>query len=167
MNQKPILNAHNKEEHTPMHTEGLNSPLKRKHGLLLLLAIVCFLYGSCDCLLVKVYPIKISNCSGGKTTIYFKDTDHDELFLSTNGRRSDLWDTNTNIAIFYKPILFKTTGDTLHIMCNKPECFHPQYTDANIIYHWKEGNPLCYKKQAMEDGYKIIHSLWTIDEYDQ
>ena len=141
-------------------------PAKRRF-VYLLAAVTCLIFSGCINLLVKVYPIELGNHSGGKTTVYFKDTDHDELFLSTNGSRSDLWDTNANIAIFYKPIYFKVTGDTLHIMGRKPDCFHPQYTDANIIYHWREGNPLCYEEQARADGYKIIHSLWAIDEYNQ
>ncbi len=164
------LNAHNKQEYPPMHTDGLNTPLKRKLGLLLSLVVVCFLFSGCgllDAFLIKVVPITVANHSRGKTTVYFKDTDHDELFLSTNADRSDLWDTNANIAILYKPVYFKITSDTLHIMCEKPDCFHPELTDAHIIYHWREGNPLCYEKQARADGYKIIHSLWSIDEYNQ
>ena len=150
---------------------------ERKLGLLLKstvfcisLTVVCTLFVICgflDARLVKVVPITVANHSGGEATVYFKDTDHDVLFLSTNADRSDLWDTNANIAIFYKPVYFKTTGDTLHLMCRKPECFHPELTDARIAYHFREGNPLCYEKQARADGYKIIHSLWTIDEYNQ
>ena len=135
---------------------------KHRFGLFIV-AIVGVMFGGC----VKVYPIEVGDHSGGKTTIYFKDNDHDELFLSTHGSHSDLWDTTANIAIFYKPIYLKTTDDTLHIMCRKPECFHPELTDACIIYHWKEENPLCYENRARADGYKIIHSLWTIDEYNQ
>ncbi len=122
--------------------------------------------GLSSCLnhLVKVEPITLGNSSGGKTTVYFKDTNHDELFLSITDKHSDLWDSNANIAIFYKPIYYKIAGDSLHIMCEKPDSFHPELTDAKIIYHWREGNPLCYEKQARADGYKIIHSLWTIEE---
>lgn len=138
--------------------------------MVLLATLACCLFLGCsflDHLLVKVIPIRLGNSSGGETTVYFKDTNHDELILSTNGKRSDVWDTNSNIAIFYKPVFFKISGDTLHIMCEKPDCFNPQYTNANIFYYWREGNPLCYEKQARADGYKIIHSLWTIDEYNQ
>ena len=120
-----------------------------------------------DHILVKVEPITIGNSSGGKTTVYFRDTNHDELFLSTIGKHNDLWDTTANIAIFYKPIYFKISGDTLHILGDKPEWFRPELTDAKICYHWRAGNALCYEKQARDDGYKIIHSLWTIDEYNQ
>ena len=117
--------------------------------------------------LVEVKPITLGNGHGGETTVYFRDANHDELFLSTTGNRSDLWDSCDNIAIFYKPIYFRTSGDTLYIMAEKPDCFHPELTDANIVYQWREGNPLCYEKQARQDGYKIIHSLSTIDDYNQ
>ena len=98
--------------------------------------------------------------------MYFKDANHDELFLSITDKRSDLWDTNANIAIFYKPIYYKIIGDTLHIMCGKPDCFHPELTDAHIVYRFLDGNPLCYEEQARADGYKIIYSLWSIEDYN-
>lgn len=165
MEQQTVLNEHSKQEEPLMHTAG------SKHGFgLVLVAVVCMLFSSCDFLdscLIKVIPVIVSNHSGGKTTVYFRDSDTDELFLSTTGKRSDLWDTNANIAIFYKPIYFKMTGDTLHIMCEKPDSFHPELTDAHIVYHFREGNPLCYEKQAKADGYKIVHTLWNIDGYNQ
>ena len=140
--------------------------------VLILGAMVCALgmMTSCnilDHITVKVEPITIGNHSGGETTVYFRDNNHDELFLSTTGKYNDLWDTTINIAILYKPIFFKISGDTLHILGRKPDCFHPELTNAKISYHWREGNPLCYEKQARADGYKIIHSLWTIDDYNQ
>ena len=152
-----------------MNSNRANRPKYRRLGLFIV-AVTCLLFGGCfflDLLTVKVLPIDLGNSSGGKTTVYFKDTDHDELFLSTNADRSDVWDTTANIAIFYKPVYFKITGDMLHIMCRKPDCFHPELTDALIAYHWRDGNPLCYEKEARADGYKIIHSLWSIDEYNQ
>ena len=165
--QRPIMEIKNGEwriiqERQPI----LNSQLI----WIMSVAVVCMLFSSCDFLdsrLVKVLPVTVANHSGGKTTVYFKDTDHDELLLSTDAERSDLWDTNFNIAIFYKPIYFKITGDTLHIMCEKPDCFHPEFSDALIMYHFREGNPLCYEKQAKADGYKIVHNLWNIDDYNQ
>ena len=142
---------------------------KKRRGYRALPIILMVALGLSSCLnyLVKVDPITLGNSSGGKTTVYFKDTNHDALFLSITDKRSDLWDTNANIAIFYKPIYYKITGDTLHIMCEKPDCFHPELTDAHIVYRFRDGNPLCYEKQARADGYKIIHSLWTIEEYNQ
>ena len=120
-----------------------------------------------DHITTKVEPITIGNSSGEKTTVYFRDNNHDELFLSTMGKYNVLWDTTINIAIFYKPVFFKITDDTLHILGNKPNCFRPELTDAKICYHWREGNPLCYEEQAKADGYKIIHSLWRIDDDNQ
>ena len=152
-----------------MNTNRANTPNRRRVGLLIV-AVTCILFSGCfflDLLTVKVLPVTVGSRFGGKKTVYFKDADGDELFLSINGERSNLWDTNANIAILYKPVFFKTTGDTLHIMGVVPDTFHPQSTDALIVYHWREGNPLCYETQAKADGYKIIHSLWTIDEYNQ
>lgn len=141
---------------------------KKQQGYRTLPIIMIAVLGLSSCLnhLVKVEPITLGNSSGGKTTVYFKDANHDELVLSITDKRSDLWDTNANIAIFYKPIYYKITGDTLHIMCEKPDCLHPELTDAHIVYHFRDGNPLCYEKQARADGYKIIHSLWTIEDYN-
>lgn len=159
------INVHNKQECLQLRAAGS----KHKFGFMLVI-VACILFSGCDFLdsrLVKVVPVTVANHSGGKTTVYFKDTDHDVLFLSTDAERSDLWDTNFNIAIFYKPIYFKITGDTLHIMCEKPDCFHPEFSDALIMYHFREGNPLCYEKQAKADGYKIVHNLWNIDDYNQ
>ena len=141
----------------------------------LLGAIVCALGMMTACtfldhITTKVEPITIGNHSGGETTVYFRDNDHDMLFLSTTGKYNDLWDTTINIAILTKPIFFKISGDTLHIMGYKPyepEWFRPELTDAKICYHWREGNPLCYEKQARADGYKIILSLWRIDDDNQ
>lgn len=142
---------------------------KKQRGCRVLPIILMVALGLSSCLnyLVKVDPITLGNSSGGKTTVYFKDADHDELVLSITDKRSDLWDTNSIIAIFYKPIYYKITGDTLHIMCEKPDCFHPEFSDALIMYHFREGNPLCYEKQAKADGYKIVHNLWNIDDYNQ
>jgi hypothetical protein len=152
------LNAHNKQEFSPMHIDGTNTLLKNKAlqkcGILLLVLVVSLSLTSClNNLLVKVEPITVGNSSGGKTTVYFRDTDHDVLFLSTIGKHSDVWDTTFNIAILYKPIYFKISGDTLQIMGDKPDYFRPELTDANIIYHWREGNPLCYEEQARADDY--------------
>lgn len=147
---------------------GYNERKKRRgYRALPIILMVALGLSSCLNYLVKVEPITLSNSSGGKTTVYFKDTNHDALFLSITDKRSDLWDTNANIAIFYKPIYYKMTGDTLHIMCEKPDCFHPEFSDALIMYHFREGNPLCYEKQAKANGYKIVHGLWNNDGYNQ
>ena len=172
MEQESIINAHNKEEYSPMHTGGLNTPLTKMvirrcvTGLIVLTSILG-LTSCIDNITVKVKPITVGNSSGGKTTVYFRDNDHDELFLSTTNKHSELWDTNANIAILYKPIFFKVSGDTLHILGEKPDYFRPERSDANISYHWREGNPLCYEKEARADGYLIVHSLWSIVEYNQ
>lgn len=151
-----------------MKQRNVYNERKKQRGCRALSIILMAALGLSSCMnhLVKVDPITLGNSSGGKTTVYFKDADHDELVLSITDKRSDLWDTNANIAIFYKPIYYKITGDTLHIMCEKPDYFHPELTDAHMVYHFRDGNPLCYEKQARADGYKIIHSLWTIEEYN-
>ena len=116
MKQEPILNEHNKQEYPPMHIDGTNTLLKNKAlqkcGILLLVLVVSLSITSClNNLLVKVEPITVGNSSGGKTTVYFRDTNHDVLFLSTIGKHSDVWDTTFNIVILYKPIYFKISGD--------------------------------------------------------
>ena len=173
MEQEIILNEHNKQEYPPMHTAQfdialINRVSRKLIWLLILILFSAFGFTSCiDALLVKIEPITVKNSDGGESTVYFRDGDHDELFLSTTDNIHELGDSCDNIAVFYKPIYFKVTGDTLHIMGNKPDCFHPELTDACIKYHWIENNPLCYEKQARKDGYKIIHSLWSIDEYNE
>ena len=78
---------------------------KKQRGCRALPIILMAALGLSSCLnhLVKVDPITLGNSSGGKTTVYFKDADHDELVLSITDKRSDLWDTNANIADCFHP----------------------------------------------------------------
>ena len=141
MEQEPILNAHNKEEYPPMHTEGMNSTSKTKYrhiNIVILVVGVALLFGC-----------------GGKS-MYSDTTDSsEEIFSPLNSQETDSIE-------FYDEITFETDRDTNQY---KQCLYHLKHlVDSGACI---PSSVLCDATPRTEEEYLISYILtectWTID----
>lgn len=158
MEQKPILNAHNKEEYPTMHTERMNT--SSKFGFLSLVILVLFM-----------------SCQNNEDNLYVRQTyyidDYTSVYLcpkeSVYGNRAEIvvkiGDAEGKCEISYEenPYIYDVINDTIIV---RYEMMHTPWTEDTIKQGFVENVDIKGHKYYIKGEYRYYFNGWSVGRID-
>lgn len=158
MEQKPILNAHNKEEYPTMHTERMNT--SSKFGFLFLVILVLFM-----------------SCQNSEDNLYVRHTyyidDHTCVYLcpieTEYGNRAEIviknGDAEGKCEISYEenPYIYDVINDTIIV---RYEMMHTPWTEDTIKQGFVENVDIKGHKYYIKGEYRYYYNGWSFGRID-